>query len=465
MHFMGKIISSYIFPHPPLIVPEIGKGDEKGAANTLRACEKAAEEIRKEKPSTIILTTSHAPLFEDYIFINDFKTLKGDFGRFGARQVNLGFENNLKMAESIVEFAKKEGFDAGGIDEGIGKKYGISGELDHGAMVPLYYISRVYSDFKLVHIAMSTLTLEEHYRFGMCIGEAIRNSDEDVVFVASGDLAHRLTSDGPYGYNKHAGEFDELFVKSIEKDDIDAILDIDDKLRDEAAECGLRSFVIMLGALDGYSVSPKVYSYEGPFGVGYMVARIGVGREDSSRRIIERRIKGRGKSVDPYVSLARRALEAYVKEGRVLDDYDGLPGEMIKDKAGTFVSIKKKGELRGCIGTIAPTRENIAKEIIHNAISAGTSDPRFYPVKPYELDELEYSVDVLMEPEAVDSMDKLDAVKYGVIVRAGRRTGLLLPNLENVDTPEQQVSIALQKAGISPNEKYTMERFEVIRHK
>jgi len=148
-----------------------------------------------------------------------------------------------------------------------------------------------------------------------------------------------------------------------------------------------------------------------------------------------------------------------------LDDYSGLPEEMLNSRAGTFVSIKKKGELRGCIGTIGPTRENIASEIVHNAISAGTSDPRFYPVKPYELDELEYSVDVLMEPEEINSMDELDVVKYGVIVRAGRRTGLLLPNLENVNTVEQQVSIALQKAGISPNEKYTMERFEVIRHK
>lgn len=462
---MGKIISSYIFPHPPLIVPEIGKGDENGALMTIRACEKAADEIGKEKPSTIILTTSHAPLFEDYIYINDYKTLQGDFGRFGAGKVKLSFDNNFKLVDSIVEFAKKEGIEAGGINEGIGKKYGISGDLDHGALVPLYYISRVYSDFRLVHIAMSTLTLEEHYKFGMCIGKAVRDSNEDVVFVSSGDLSHRLTSDGPYGYNKHAGEFDELFVKSIEKDDIDRILDIDEKLRDDAAECGLRSFVIMLGALDGYSVVPEVYSYEGPFGVGYMVARIGVGGEDPSRRVLDRRRRGRNKSVDPYVSLAKKALEAYVREGKVLDDYDGLPQEMTEGKAGTFVSIKKKGELRGCIGTIAPTRENIASEIIHNAISSGTADPRFYPVKPYELDELEYSVDVLMEPEAIDSMDKLDVVRYGVIVRSGRRTGLLLPNLENVDAPEQQVSIALQKAGINPEEKYTLERFEVIRHK
>lgn len=136
----------------------------------------------------------------------------------------------------------------------------------------------------------------------------------------------------------------------------------------------------------------------------------------------------------------------------------------MKNKAGTFVSIKKNGELRGCIGTILPTKENIALEIISNAISSGTRDPRFNAVREDELDSLSYSVDVLLEPEPIDSIEDLDVKKYGVIVRAGFRTGLLLPNLEGVDTPEEQVSIALRKAGISPKENYSMERFEVIRY-
>jgi AmmeMemoRadiSam system protein A len=142
-----------------------------------------------------------------------------------------------------------------------------------------------------------------------------------------------------------------------------------------------------------------------------------------------------------------------------------LPKEMLQAKAGVFVSLKKHGELRGCIGTISHTTDNIAQEIMRNAISAGTGDPRFFPVQEDELDELQYSVDVLMKPEAIDSVDQLDVKRYGVIVRSGYKSGLLLPNLEGVDTVEEQLEIVLQKAGIGRNENYKMERFEVIRHK
>jgi AmmeMemoRadiSam system protein A len=129
------------------------------------------------------------------------------------------------------------------------------------------------------------------------------------------------------------------------------------------------------------------------------------------------------------------------------------------------VSLKKHGRLRGCIGTISPVEPSVAEEIIRNAVSAGTGDPRFDPVEEDELDSLVYSVDVLGDAENISSMDELDAKRYGVIVTKGYRRGLLLPNLEGVDTPEQQVAIALQKAGIPANDKYSMERFEVVRHK
>ena len=137
---------------------------------------------------------------------------------------------------------------------------------------------------------------------------------------------------------------------------------------------------------------------------------------------------------------------------------------MLEEKAGVFVSIKKNGQLRGCIGTIQPQRDNIAEEIIHNAISAGVRDPRFMPVDGSELGDLVYSVDVLEKHESVDTDDELDPKKYGVIVRSGLRSGLLLPNLEGIDTVREQIEIALQKAGIRPDEHYTLERFEVKRH-
>jgi AmmeMemoRadiSam system protein A len=138
---------------------------------------------------------------------------------------------------------------------------------------------------------------------------------------------------------------------------------------------------------------------------------------------------------------------------------------MMEERAGVFVSLKKHGQLRGCIGTIGPTCPCIADEIIQNAISAGTKDPRFNPIKENELDDIVYSVDVLGKPEPVDDISQLDVIRYGVIVSYGYKRGLLLPNLEGVDTVEQQIDIARQKAGIGRDEPYTLERFEVVRHK
>lgn len=167
---------------------------------------------------------------------------------------------------------------------------------------------------------------------------------------------------------------------------------------------------------------------------------------------------------DAYVRLARLSLETYIKTGQMAALPKDLPEEMLNRRAGVFVSLKKHGHLRGCIGTISPVTKSIAQEILRNAISSGTEDPRFSQVTEDELDDLVYSVDVLSEPEPISSMDELDVKRYGVIVTNGHRRGLLLPNLDTVNTPEQQVEIALEKAGIRKGQPYSMERFEVVRH-
>lgn len=164
------------------------------------------------------------------------------------------------------------------------------------------------------------------------------------------------------------------------------------------------------------------------------------------------------------VALARQSLAYYFQHGRLMDRPAVLP-VMLQGQAGAFVSLKKRGQLRGCIGTFAPTQPTVAEEIIQNAVSAGTEDPRFMPVTPAELAEMEISVDTLAAPEAVDGLDKLDPRKYGVIVRRGRRSGLLLPDLEGVDTAEQQVAIAREKAGIAPEQEIDLYRFTVTRYK
>ena len=174
---------------------------------------------------------------------------------------------------------------------------------------------------------------------------------------------------------------------------------------------------------------------------------------------------GRQGSGDPLVGLARDAIEAYVRDHTVLDPAE-LPGSE-PERAGVFVSLHRSdGSLRGCIGTIQPTRDSIEEEIVGNAISAATRDPRFYPLTPDELGDLDISVDVLGPPEAVDGLDDLDPKVYGIIVQcADGRQALLLPDLEGVDTPEQQLDITCRKGGIDPSrDRYRLSRFRVERH-
>ncbi len=164
------------------------------------------------------------------------------------------------------------------------------------------------------------------------------------------------------------------------------------------------------------------------------------------------------------VRLAKESLHYFMMNDKVMPEPSGtLPAELT-NRAGVFVSLKKHGQLRGCIGTILPTQSSAAREIIRNAVSAATEDPRFDRVTPSELDELDISVDILGTPERIDSLDKLNPKQYGVIVRHGSRSGVLLPDLEGIDTAEEQVNIACRKAGIDPDESVDLYRFQVVRY-
>ncbi len=458
------IIAAYMVPHPPMIVPEVGRGSEEQVRATRAAYLRVAEDIAALRPETVILSSPHSVMYADYFHLSPGSGAEGSFARFGAPQVRFREAYDEALVRAIA-----------GAAEGMGLPAGTLGErdraLDHGTMVPLYFIRQKYDGFRLVRIGLSGLPLEDHYRLGQAIRQAVGETGRRAVFVASGDLSHKLQAYGPYGFAAEGPEYDARIMDVCGRAAFGELFDFGEAFCERAAECGHRSFVIMAGALDGCEVTAERLSHEDVTGVGYGVCIFHPAGEDGSRRFLdlrrtseERRLAEKRAACDPWVRLAWQSVESWVRCRRIMEVPDGLPEALTDRRAGAFVSIHKQGSLRGCIGTIAPTRGCVAEEIIHNAVSAAAHDPRFDPITPDELPWLEISVDVLGEPEEIDSEDALDVRRYGVIVSRGHRRGLLLPDLDGVDTVARQVAIARQKAGIGPNEAVKLQRFEVVRH-
>ncbi len=458
-----SVIGAFAVPHPPIIVSEIGRGEERRAAKTDAACREAAARCARLKPDALIVFSPHSVLYRDYFHISPGRHARGDFGAFGRPDLAVETDYDAALAREIAGEAKKAAIPAGTLGE-------RDSALDHGAMIPLLYFFGACGRLPVVRVGLSGFSLYDHYRFGQAVARAAESLGRRAAIVASGDLSHKLKADGPYGFAPEGPVFDARVMEALGRADFCALMEFDPVFREKAAECGLRSFAIMAGAFDGFEVKAEALSYEGPFGVGYGVACFEPLGKSEARRCGERFLR-RARSVceeaaaknDAYVRLARRSLEHFVATGRVPPSPPGLPPRLTDARAGVFVSIKKFGELRGCVGTIYPAAESIADEIARNAVSAGTRDPRFEPVTEQELPYLIYDVDVLGAPEPAGRGD-LDPKRWGVIVASGERRGLLLPDLDGVDTVERQLDIALRKAGIGRGEKYSIERFEVERH-
>ena len=432
-----EILGAFMLPHPPLIVHEVGKGREEQIRKTLNSYLEIAKQIGDLKPDTIIVSSPHAPYFSDFFYMPNKDKAIGSFKNFGAKEVTFNLDYDTELIDEIEKISLDNRFPCGRVN--------IDEELDHGTMVPLYFVNKYLKDYKLVVIGLSSISLEANYKLGTIIKDAIDNLNRRVVYIASGDLSHKLQEDGPYGFVEEGPIYDEKIMDVMKNARFNELLDFDLDLLDKAAECGHRSFIMMSGVLSKTSVIPKYYSHEDVTGVGYGICSY--------------------YPVDPYIELARRTINAYIKDKKIIEVPVDTPKELIENKSAVFVSLHKHGDLRGCIGTIVPTKESVAKEIISNAISAATRDNRFDPVSEDELDDLVINVDVLTIPENIDSKEELDPKRYGVIVTSGYKRGLLLPDLEGVDTVDEQIAISKRKAGITDNEPIMLQRFEVIRHK
>lgn len=456
----GALVFAGIAPHPPIMVPEVGREAAAEVRGSIEAMREFTERLVKSGAETVVLVSPHAPLEARAFVAYEDARLYGDFANFRAPEARVEAELDEEMLKAISRAASDEGYEVVGI-----RGY----DLDHGTTVPLYFLQRNGWRGRVVALGYSFLSNEDHLRFGSCIKRAADEVGRAIAFVASGDLSHRLKPEAPAGYYPQAYLFDQEITEAIRAAQPERIINIDSDLRKMAGECGYRSMLVAFGVTESATRDYEVLHYEAPFGVGYMVAQIARENLPAKDEAAEDKADVENGMTDQaggaeLLALARRAIETFVREGRVIEKPATLD-PTLNQHAACFVSIKTfERDLRGCIGTIEPVKDTLAEELISNAVSSATRDPRFPPVSPEELLHLCYSVDVLSTPETVE-FDELDPKIYGVIVEdeSGKRRGLLLPDLQGVETARQQVDIAARKAGIAPGTPLKLSRFRVER--
>ena len=435
------LVFSGIAPHPPIMVPEVGRESIADVRHSIAAMAELTARLIDSGATSVILVSPHAPLESDSFVAYDGSEVYGDFAHFHAPETSVAARLDHELLTAITNAAAEENYSISSLPDF---------ELDHGTAVPLYFLLRNGWQGSVVALGYSFLSNEDHLRFGACIKRAVDSIKRPVGFIASGDLSHRLAARAPAGFNPNAHLFDERVIAALHDNKPHEIVEIDYNLRKLAGECGYRSMLVAIGAGNGLPSACEVLNYEAPFGVGYLVAQLVNQRPESK--------------TDDLPGLARTAVETFIRSGNAPGP-NVAQGNLLSERAPCFVSLKTlDGELRGCIGTIDPAKETLAEEIIANAISAAINDPRFDPVTEDELANLRYSVDVLMPAEET-VFEELDPAVFGVIVEDedGSRRGLLLPDIPGVESAEHQVEIAARKAGIPEGTPVRLWRFKVER--
>lgn len=463
---MSVVQSAAIVPHPPIILPNIGRGEEMKIEDITKAYETAAERILASAPDTIVIVTPHGQAYADYIQLSSGPSASGDLAAFNDAADRFQVQYDEELVREAEKMADQQGVPMGTLGRQVR-------DLDHGTMIPLYFLKNRNPKIRFVRVSAGGPSDLLHYQAGEILSQAAARLGRKIAVIGSGDLSHCQKAGTHYGYKACGPEYDRKVMDIMSRGQFDELLGMNEKEADDAMACAQKPFTFLAGTLDEAEGIPEYLGHSAEFGVGYGVVTYTDIKDDPSRdfgRQAEaakrKRLEDRESKEDPWVTLARKTINEIVTHGDLPEeDHTGIPAEMLENKAGVFVSIHKNGDLRGCIGTTGPVTNSVYEEIRRNAVSAALEDPRFFPIQPWELEDLEINVDVLGKPEPISSEFQLDPKKYGVIVSKKGHRGLLLPDLEGVDTVEQQLSIAKQKAGLSPNEKgCSLKRFEVIRH-
>ncbi|KKQ28126.1 MAG: hypothetical protein US42_C0002G0081 [Candidatus Magasanikbacteria bacterium GW2011_GWC2_37_14] len=256
------LVFASITPHPPLLIPDIGKEEINKIAKTKQALEQLEQDLYLCKPDILVVISPHASLFADAFSINANNKFACDFSTFGDLKTKKEWLGEPMLAATISHKSYEAKIPVQLVSEQ---------NLDHGSTIPLFYLSAHLPNCKVLPIGYSMLDNKTHLDFGTLLKEVFMASDKRIAVIASGDLSHGLTTNSPAGYKKSGELFDQKVIEFMENHNTVGFSQLDKKIIDDAAECGYKSFLILLGILQGVNYTFKNYSYEGPFGVGYLV--------------------------------------------------------------------------------------------------------------------------------------------------------------------------------------------------
>lgn len=262
-----SLIFGALTPHPPLLLPTIGKGKEAQLTQTIQSFRTLEEHFYTSKPDTVIIISPHGPINVDNFYLNISERFRSDLQDFGDLSTRMAFSGDMSFVSKIKEKYDQEGFPVKLLSQEM---------LDYGALVPLHFLAQHTPSIKIVPVSYSLLDYELHYRFGVMMQQEILNSSKRIAVIASGDLSHRLTPDAPAGFSEQAKKLDETIIKALKEKNQAALLHIDPMLVKEGNECGLRSLLILLGIFNSVNYEPVIMSYEHPFGIGYLTARLDI---------------------------------------------------------------------------------------------------------------------------------------------------------------------------------------------
>ena len=433
-----------LMPHPPILVPAVGRERLADVTASLDAMRSISREILATQPDTLVLISPHSPRQPFAFGVWTCAELRGTFAPFNAPEEGVALPVDAAFVQALAQAGPRTGAQISGIP---------GGHLDHGAAVPLWFLAEAGWSGPTVVIALNSPGAGGIHALGRAIALAADSLGKKIALIASGDMSHRLIPSAPAGYEPTAQEFDARFIALLRDKAYRDIERINPALQARAAEDVVDSTAVALAATGWNSDGGRVLSYEGPFGVGYGVAVLYDAAQDRSQQFT---------SGDDLPRLARRAVESALA-GKALPPYE--PGcDYLRQQAGVFVTLKTSGgKLRGCIGSLeTPQMPNIFEETLRNAHGAAFGDRRFPQVTAVELHNLRFEVSVLHSFEPIDSPALLDPSRYGVIVRtADGRGATLLPALVGIETAEQQFRIVCEKGGINPTEKVTLTRYHV----